>query len=59
MCFVVFHVSSLLVVNCHCEIFIILYSNKPIYCLSQFMLSMMKVMAVSKIFSVEQNGNII
>lgn len=41
------------------DFFTILYSNKAIYCTSEFMLSVIKAMAVAKMFSVALNGKIV
>jgi len=57
--FVRFHVHDPFAVKCIRRFFTILYSNKGIYCTSEFMLSAIKVMAVAKMFSVELSGKIV
>lgn len=56
-CAFCFRVSSPL--GCKCHEIIILYSDKAADGMSQFMLSVIKVIAVSNIFSVKQNSKII
>lgn len=43
----------------HCEVLITWDSDEAVYYAPQFMLSVMKVMTVPKIFSVEQSGKMI